>query len=240
MAKAPFAAWWGPIPTTNYRVGRTTPLNGGMVVHHVDGSLASADGEFKRYGSQKSAHYGVDFDGSVVCWVDPDDTAYAACASNWQGYIEVECASDSNDDNAPPTAAQIVSLGQIAQFHGIPGHPVETMGGPGIGYHRQFPGDCNTHWGQTDCPGDGFVAAIPAICAAASPAPPPVPSIPGASDVLPILVLSHPHDAGLWLPFAKGYRKAPSVNILPPGTPVITVNGQQWDSGLGDAAKGLA
>lgn len=72
-----------------------------------------------------------------------------------------------------------------------------------------------------------------------TPAPPAV-SILGASDMLPILVLGHPHDAGLWLPFAKGYRKAPSVNILPAGTPVIQVNGQQWDSGLGDAAKGLA
>ena len=44
-------------------------------------------------------------------------------------------------------------------------------------HHRQFGGDCSVAWGQTSCPGDGFVAAIPAICAAASGSKPvPVPT----------------------------------------------------------------
>lgn len=241
MARCPFAEWRGPLPASNYAPGQLAKVIG-LVVHHADGSLSSADAHFHTPGVEASAHFGVDFDGTIVQWVDTADVAYTQCAGNWTGWTSVENASDPNTPDAPPTAQQIASMGRLIAWLGIPAVPASSPTSGGVGYHRQFPGPCASAWGQTACPGQGFIDSIPAICAAATPAPAPAPAptIHGASDVLPILVLDHPTDKGLWLPFAKGYRHAPSVNILPAGTPVITVTGQQWDSGLGDAAKGLA
>ncbi len=172
MARCPFAEWRGPLPYSNFRSGGNNPI--GLIVHHVDGSLAAADGTFNNPSRGASAHFGIDFDGRIVQWVDTSDVAYAQCMGNWQGWVSVENASDPGAPDAPPTAAQIASMGRLITWLGTPAVPATSMTSGGVGYHRQFGGPCNEAWGQTDCPGDGFVAAIPAICAAAG-APVPAP-----------------------------------------------------------------
>lgn len=170
--RVPGFEWLAPIPASNYSTTGARPIVG-LQVHHADGSLASANGVFQTPGSERSAHVGIDYDGSGVQWVDTAHVAYAGCLANWTGYLSAECASDPAAPDAPPTSAQIVTLANLAVWAGIPAQAVEFMGGPGIGYHRQFPGACGSSWGQTACPGDGFVAKIPAIIAAMHGPPPP-------------------------------------------------------------------
>lgn len=168
----PVAQWRGPIPTSNYSTAGIG-LVVGLVVHHGDGSLASIDGEFHRPGSEKSAHYGADFDGAAVAWVLPSMVAYAGCLANWTGYLSVELANDPNAPDAPATEAQVATVAGIARHHGIAAQQVVFMGGPGVGFHRQWPGACEHAWGQTSCPGDGIAhVSVPAIVAAMTGAPP--------------------------------------------------------------------
>lgn len=155
-----------PIPSSNY--GWDGRVKIGLSYHHADGSIASAEGEFMRVGSQKSSHYGIDYNGELRQWVDDAYVAYTQCAGNWQGWVTVECASDPNQPNAGPTPEQIKTLGELVVYYKFPAHQVESPYQSGVGFHRLFPGPCEEYWGQTDCPGDGFVAAMGSICNAAT------------------------------------------------------------------------
>lgn len=168
MALAPFAEWRGPLPSQNYHAGNTVPWIG-VTIHHMDGSLASADASFHDPNRGASAHFGIDFDGRVVQWVNTNDVAYAACQANWTGWVQIENASDPGQPDAPPTPQQIASMGQIIQWLGTSPTPATSPLSGGVGYHRQFGGLCQVAWGQTACPGQGFIDAIPAICAVYSP-----------------------------------------------------------------------
>lgn len=172
MAIAPFAEWRGPLPLSNYAPGQMDRIIG-VTVHHMDGSLASADGWFHNSRAGSSAHFGIGYDGHIVQWVDTADVSYHACMANW-GWVGIENESDPNQPDAPPTAQQIAAMGQIIAWLGTPAVPATSMNSGGVGYHRQFGGPCNQAWGQTACPGQGFIDAIAAICAAAggtAPAP---------------------------------------------------------------------
>lgn len=164
--RAPFAEWRGPLPAANYAPGQMGQVIG-VTVHHMDGSLASADGWFHNPSAGSSAHFGVGYDGHIVQWVDTDSVAYHACRANWTGWVGIENESDPNVPDGPPTDAQIAAMGQIISWLGVPAVPATSPTSGGVGYHRQFPGACNAAWGQTSCPGQGFVDAIPRICAAA-------------------------------------------------------------------------
>lgn len=166
MALMPFTEWRGPVPASNYQPGLTRPMIG-VVVHHMDGSWQAAESRFMDPSAQASAHFGVRFDGTIIQWVDTADTAYHACCANRQSYVGIENESDPNNPDGPPTLAQIAAMGRIIRWLGVTPVPCPAMGVPGVGYHRQFPGDCSVAWGQTACPGNGFINAIPAICAAA-------------------------------------------------------------------------
>lgn len=164
--KAPFAEWRGPLPGSNYAPGQMGTVIG-VTVHHMDGSFASADASFHNPDRGASAHFGISYDGHVVQWVDTADVAYHACRANWTGWVGIENESDPDRPDGPPTGAQIESMGAIIRWLGVPAVPASSPTSGGVGYHRQFPGACNAAWGQTACPGQGFVDAIPAICVAA-------------------------------------------------------------------------
>jgi hypothetical protein len=155
-----------PIPASNF--GHDGKPKIGLSVHHMDSSFASADGWFHNPIAQASAHVGITYDtGDITQWVDFDDVAYAQCLGNWQGWVTAELESDPARPNAGPSPAQVASLGRVIRELGTPAVPATSMFSGGVGFHRQFGGPCNQAWGQTACPGDGIVAAIPAICAAA-------------------------------------------------------------------------
>jgi hypothetical protein len=205
---------------------------GGFIYHHIDGSIAAAEGVWRTPGIQRSAHFGVDLDGHIIQWLDTRHVAYATCAGNWQGYVSCECASDPNADDSPPTAAQIVSLARIAVWVGAPAVQVGAQGAPGVGYHRLFGGVCSQAWGQTDCPGDGFAAAITQITAAMRG------ELPQEDTDVQITYIASQADPslGIWAfdqlcarhvqPFEWGVIAyvnggAPAVHVLPP---------EMWDS----------
>jgi hypothetical protein len=163
MARMPEAEWRGPLPSSNYRSGGMgAPV--GVIIHHIDGSLAAADSTFHNPARGASAHFGVDFDGRIVQWVDTHDVAYAQCQGNWQSWVSIENASDHTDDNAPLTPAQIDANARIIAWLGTPAFPALSPRSGGVGYHRQFGGICAVHWGQTACPGDGIALQIDRVC----------------------------------------------------------------------------
>ena len=142
----------------------------GMTVHHMDGYWQGAESRFKDPSSQASACFGVRFDGSLIQWLDTDLVDYHACMAQWEGWFGVENESNPDTPDAPPTDAQITTMRTLALWAGVPLVPATSRTSGGVGYHRQFPGPCGEAWGQTACPGQGFIDAIPAICAGA-PAP---------------------------------------------------------------------
>jgi hypothetical protein len=217
----------------NYAPGARGSGIPGIIYHHIDGSIAAAEAVWRTPGLQRSAHFGVDLDGSIIQWLDTVHVAYASCSGNWQGYVSIECASDPNLDDGPPTAAQIRSIAQIGMWVGAPAVQAAAMGAAGVGYHRLFGGVCNTFWGQTDCPGDGFADAMGQILAVMSGTTP----IPPEDDVQITYIGSQADPAqGIWafdqlvarhiggfewgvIAFVNG--GAPAVHALPP---------EMWDS----------
>lgn len=170
-------ARWNPIPGNHGRDGKPKI---GVVVHHMDGSFASAEAHFMNPDSQASSHFGITYAGEITQWVDTADVAYTQCMGNWQGWVGIENESDPGAPDAPPTPEQVAAMGRIIAWLGTPATPATSMTSGGVGYHRQFGGPCEVAWGQTACPGDGFVNAIPAICAAAgahAPVPDPLPPL---------------------------------------------------------------
>lgn len=168
----PGATWRGPLPSSNWSTAALgVPRT--LVVHHIDGTLASADALFRTPGVQRSAHYGTGRDGTLFCWVDEAATAYAQCAGNW-GIGAVSVENDDGGADLPPSDAQLATLGQLGRALGIVGIPATSPTSGGVAYHRQFGGPCDSAWGQTDCPGV-FADYIGAICDAINHGAPPAP-----------------------------------------------------------------
>lgn len=148
----------------------------GVTVHHMDGYWQGAESRFRDPSSDASAAFGIRFDGSIIQWLDTDLVDYHACMAQWEGWLGIENESHPDQPDAPPTAEQIASMGRLIAWLGVPAVPATSRTGGGVGYHRQFPGPCGAAWGQTACPGQGFIDSIPAICAAAGAAPAPTPT----------------------------------------------------------------
>lgn len=163
--------------STNYSRGRARSIIG-VTVHHMDGSWQSAENRFNTPGADASACFGIKFNGDIIQWVDTDNTDYHACQAQWEGWVGIENESDPNQPDSPPTAAQVASIARIANWLGVPAQETTSRSVGGIGYHNQFGGVCAQAWGQTACPGEGFIATVPAIVVAMSgtPTPPPIPT----------------------------------------------------------------
>lgn len=72
------AEWIGPVPASNYTVGREGESVSFIVEHWTDARIDSAIARFRDPASRVSAHYIVGQDGHVVQLVSEDDTAYHA------------------------------------------------------------------------------------------------------------------------------------------------------------------
>lgn len=173
--RAPFAEWRGPLPASNYRAGPSPKI--GLAFHVIVGSLSSADGEFRRPGTQLSAHFGIGgpgdpnfADGQIVQWLDTDDDCFAQGAGNYPptAYIGVEVAGDPSK---PMTSAQVATLGRIVAWAaGVHDFPLVAVdhGGHGITTHCHYPsGVADPLWGGHPCPGPLRLAQMPAVLAAA-------------------------------------------------------------------------
>ena len=84
MAIYPKAIWKGPAPASNYSPYSQNPgPKICFVTHVIVGSAQSAIGEFLTPGKQLSAHFVVDFDGTIYQILDTNDCAYAQAAGNY-------------------------------------------------------------------------------------------------------------------------------------------------------------
>jgi N-acetyl-anhydromuramyl-L-alanine amidase AmpD len=72
------AQWIGPVPASNYNVGREGENVSFIVQHWTDARIDSAIARFMDPQSRVSSHYIVGQDGQVVQLVSEDDTAYHA------------------------------------------------------------------------------------------------------------------------------------------------------------------
>src|SRR5258708_16852944 len=72
-------ALWKPI-NVNYSKGGNVPRL--HIVHIMQGTLAGTDAWFRDPISTVSAHFGVGKDGTVIQWVNTEDTAWHAVAAN--------------------------------------------------------------------------------------------------------------------------------------------------------------
>ena len=78
-----------PIPHVNYSDGRQGHKVRWVILHHMDGTVESADAAFHNAANPRgpvSAHFGVGADGRTYEWVGPGDTAYQAGA--WDANLE--------------------------------------------------------------------------------------------------------------------------------------------------------
>lgn len=182
MAICPFAAQH--LISVNYAANAMPNPVMGYVVHHTEGSLDSAEARFSTPGEDASAHFGIDYDGSIRQWVDTKDVAYHACMANWRGWIGVEHRSPAEGDGdvwQKLTDAQVAAGGRLLAWmhtvHGVPIQVTDNQNVGGVAYHDMVPGECSVAWGQTGCPGPNIVSQRQAIVNAAlgtspTPAPP--------------------------------------------------------------------
>lgn len=111
-----------------------------VVVHTMVGTVSSANDRFQDPNQQASAHYGVGLDGSVVQWVQEQDTAWHA------GVWDVNLDSigieheDNGNYNAPRTdalyAASAALVRDICHRYSIP-IVHSSIGASGIIAHRE-------------------------------------------------------------------------------------------------------
>ena len=152
------SAWFGPLPDSNYRSGRRAPVSF-LCFHHMDGTLAGADGRFHNANAQVSATFGVPYyaDG-IVQWVLIGDTAYTQGGTADQPAddplindrcwsVEVEDLAQDRVPSAPFefSDSQYARCAQIAREWGaVTGNPIDRDHVIG---HREVPGLA------TYCPG---------------------------------------------------------------------------------------
>lgn len=193
MSRAPFAAWLGPLPGSNY-----TPNLGirkiGSVLHCIVGSEDSANSEFHSPYAHLSATWAVGGpgdslgDGGIGQWLDTYDVPYAQSNGNWPPpngngpYSAIEVAGDPNQ---PMTGAQCEAVAHIwAYEHMEMGWPLAYVahGQRGVTTHCNPDNSPDPNFGNHWCPGPPRVAQVPLIVLRAAvlvggtwPAPPPTP-----------------------------------------------------------------
>lgn len=109
------------IGSPNYTAGRQGNGIDHIVIHWMDGNLASTDSVFQNTSRQTSSHYGIE-DGVVHQYVKPEDTAWHA--GNWAmnlRSIGIEHSAQPGRDASAETietSAQLVA--ELAKQFGIP------------------------------------------------------------------------------------------------------------------------
>ncbi|MBI3936938.1 MAG: N-acetylmuramoyl-L-alanine amidase [Betaproteobacteria bacterium] len=138
----------GPLPPTNFMVGRQSVAIDRIVLHTMVAWIGSADRHFHNPAARVSAHFGVRIDGSLWQWVDLADTAYhAGDLSVNSRSIGIEHEDGGDPAAVRPDALYARSAALVAQFAREYGIPIRRgFGGPGIYDHRQIV--------ATACPGE--------------------------------------------------------------------------------------
>jgi hypothetical protein len=180
MALYPGAIWRGPIPSSNFSTNPGRKI--GIVNHVIVGSAGSAINEFRSPGAQLSAHFVIDFDGTIYQLLDTNFCCYAQEAGNYPptAYVAIEYAGDPS---TPMTNAQVLSGAAVTRWaalaHAFPIVGVVSHGTPGVAAHCNPNGSADPNWGNHSCPGTIRLAQLPGLiwlAAQGSPTPTPTPT----------------------------------------------------------------
>lgn len=129
----------GPLPSSNYTIGRDGRTIDKLLLHTMVGWIAAADARFQNPAQQVSAHYGVRLDGAIWQWVSDLDTAYHA--GDWdvnQTSIGIEHEDGGAYMDPRPDALYAASARLVADLCRLYSVPcVRGTSGPGIYDHRQ-------------------------------------------------------------------------------------------------------
>ena len=110
------------IADTNYRRGRTTPINR-VVIHETVGNLESTINTFQDPAREASYNYVIDLNGNVTQFVPDEDTAYGAYGAN-EGSIHISLESPNPEGTESYTDAQYNTLNQLIAAKGWAGLPM--------------------------------------------------------------------------------------------------------------------
>jgi hypothetical protein len=132
--------WRGPIPESNFTVGRAGNAVGLIVDHWTVVMFEGAIRRFKDPASRLSAHYVIGQDGRVAQLVSEGDTAYHA------GKFDVNLRSIGIEHEASPTMAPTDALyaasaklhREIAARHGL----TLNVGSTVLPHHAIVPTEC--------------------------------------------------------------------------------------------------
>ena len=190
MAIYPKAIWKGPAPASNYSPYSQNPgPKICFVTHVIVGSAQSAIGEFLTPGKQLSAHFVVDFDGTIYQILDTNDCAYAQAAGNYPPIAGIAIEFAGTPD-VPMTDAQLLSGAAIiawgAPLHNIPIVGEVPHGTPGVTSHCNPDGTPDPAWGDHPCPGPirlNQIAGMVYIAYLVDHPAPPAPPVPPAPKV---------------------------------------------------------
>jgi hypothetical protein len=136
------------------------------IVHHMQGSLESADQWFHDPVSLVSSQFGVGLDGEVVQWVNCNDTAWHAASANPKS-IGIEEAGYSGE---PLTSLQLDSTALLLRwaFEQYPAVAPWLTTRPDTGSGLAWHGLGGVAWGgHPDCPGLPVVHQLPGLLKAA-------------------------------------------------------------------------
>lgn len=149
MARYP-GAIWRPLPE-NATEPRIRPTQ--VIVHTMWGTLWGTDGWFRRSDVLSETHFGIDFGGAILQWMDTERQADGNYLANDRA-ISIE--TEDNRKIVPWSDPQLDSLAELitwcAQSHDIPALLAPDWNRPGMGWHVMFPDHWTTVRGKT-CPG---------------------------------------------------------------------------------------
>ena len=141
-------AIWKPAHKTNYSPASERTGYDRIVIHKIEGSAQSAINKFQSELQEASAHYVVDFDGTVYQCVREKDVAWQA--GFWptnQKSIGIEhsgfVGEDDNTEEMYEASARLVA--SICSKRSIPLDRQHIIG------HYQVPGCPNPGGGGVDC-----------------------------------------------------------------------------------------
>ena len=162
MARAPFAEWWGD--NLSNKTKGSMYAHHGLVVHADGVDNTDADNNwFHNPKAQVSAHFGIRNDGTVVQWVDTDDTAWAEVGGNHY-WVSVEFESKGE----PLTQAQVESGAKLFAWlwhlYRFTLQVTADVTAEGLIHHSAGGADWGGHF---DCPGNRIIEQKPLILARA-------------------------------------------------------------------------
>ena len=147
---------------TNFKTGGVLDHKG-LVLHIMDGTLSGTISWFNNPHAQASSHFAVGKAGTLVQFVDTENTAWTEASGN-PYWISVECEGHGGDSLTPQQIATIAKLYEWSEgIYHFGFAPTSSVFVKGLGHHSMGGMDWGGH---LECPGTNVIAQKPLILTA--------------------------------------------------------------------------